>query len=113
MRNDQPTNQDPKPDDSKLDPDERNLSPCDVAVERLPWCVLRWNDGFDDPYDPDIIGPFATSEEANTWVETDPGSNEALCQVRCMITPEFETLCRLECEEYEAWKQGQTTEEAH
>jgi hypothetical protein len=63
------------------------------ATDRLPWCLLVPvpEYGFTDP---DIIGPFATYEDAHNWSLSYPGAI-----VRTMVTPEFHVLCRRQ--EYE------------
>ena len=90
MSNDGPaTNVDMMTDDSDLDPVE-------VALERSPWCLLVPT-GYPD--DPDIIGPFTSSEEAEIWARIYPGA-----EVRKMVSPDLAVLLRHEDEEIEAWK---------
>ena len=90
MSNDRPaTNVDMMTDDSDLDPVE-------VALERSPWCLLVPT-GYPD--DPDIIGPFISSEEAEIWSRTYAGA-----VVRKMASPELEVLLRRQDEEIEAWR---------
>jgi hypothetical protein len=44
----------------------KDFDPVEDALERAPWCLLVPipDFGFTDP---DIIGPFATYEEARNW----------------------------------------------
>lgn len=76
--------------------DDRDFDPVEEALERSPWCLLVPTD---DPYDPDIIGPFTSYEEAKIWSQTYRGA-----VVRKMASPESEVLLRLQCEEIEAWR---------
>jgi hypothetical protein len=70
-----------------------DFNPVEDALERAPWCLLVPipDFGFTDP---DIIGPFATYEEAHNWSLSYPGAI-----IRKMITPQFDVLCRRQ--EYE------------
>ena len=58
-----------------------DFDPVEDALERAPWCLLVTiaDFGFTDP---DIIGPFATYEEAHNWSLSYPGAI-----IRTMITP--------------------------
>lgn len=76
--------------------DDPDLDPIEVALERSPWCLLVPTGS---PDDPDVIGPFTSSEEAEIWSRTYTGA-----VIRKMATPELEVLIRRECEEIEAWK---------
>jgi hypothetical protein len=49
--------------------------------------------------DPDIVGPFATFEEARNWSLSYPNAI-----VRKMISPEFDVLCRQREEEDKAFQ---------
>ena len=76
--------------------DDPDFNPVEDALERSPWCLLVQTE---DPDEPDIIGPFASSEDAIIWSRTYPGAI-----VRNMASPELEALLRREWEEDEAWK---------
>jgi hypothetical protein len=54
-------------------------------MERAPWCLLVQTD---DPDDPDIVGPFATYEEAKSWAENYYALGGV--DIRAMCTPEAE-----------------------
>ena len=76
--------------------DDPDFDPVEDALDRSPWCLLVPT-GYPD--DPNIIGPFASFEEAKIWSRTHPGA-----VVRKMASPEFESLVRRESEEIEARK---------
>ena len=73
-----------------------DFDPIEDALERSPWCLL-----VPTKYrgDPDIIGPFASGEEALIWSRSYPGAI-----VRKMASPELKILERRELEEIEAAK---------
>jgi len=75
---------------------EPDFDPVEEALDRSPWCLLVPTEC---PGDPDIIGPFTSSEEAIIWSRAYVGA-----VVRKMASPEFEVLLRRECEEIEALK---------
>jgi hypothetical protein len=72
------------------------FDPVEDALERSPWCVLVAT-GYPD--DPDIIGPFASYEEAQIWSLAYPRS-----AIRKMASAEFVALQRRELDEIEASK---------
>jgi hypothetical protein len=76
--------------------DDSDFDPIDDALERSPWCLLVPTAC---PDDPNIIGPFASFEEAEIWSRTYPGAI-----IRKMVSAELEVLYRREQEENEAWK---------
>ena len=73
-----------------------DFDPVEDALERSPWCLLVPTDY---PDDPDIIGPFASYEEAQIWSRAYPRSD-----IRKMASAEFVALERRELEEIEASK---------
>ena len=77
--------------------DDPDFDPVEDALERSPWCVLVPVDGA--PLDPNIIGPFASFQEAKRWLP-----NYAGAALRQMASPELEVLCHREWQEAEAWK---------
>ena len=74
-----------------------DFDPVEVALERSPWCLLVPTKY---PGDPDIIGPFASGEDALIWSRSYPGA-----VVRKMASPEYEVLKRRELKAIEASKQ--------
>jgi hypothetical protein len=90
-----------KYDDPKLGRSDQLLAACDalieflehdeieVGVELSPWCLLVPTE-YDD--DPDIVGPFATGDEAKRW-QKEHGGRYLKAQIRKMVTPEIETMC--------------------
>src|SRR5262249_35315758 len=62
--------------------------PMDDEMERAPWC-LQVPTG--DPTDPDLIGPFSSSREADAFAEAHPDRCKR-ARLRCMATPRLEQL---------------------
>jgi hypothetical protein len=99
-----------KYDDPKLERSDQLLAACDalieffehdeieVGVELSPWCLLVPTEDDDDP---DIVGPFATGDEAERW-QKEHGGRYLKAEIRKMVTPEIETMC---CREVEARRQ--------
>lgn len=68
-----------------------NFNPVKDALKRCPWCLLVPTNC---PDDTNIIGPFASFEEAEIWSRSYPHS-----LARLLVSPEFEVLLRSESEE--------------
>lgn len=81
----------------RIDP---NYDPVEDALKRCPWCLLVPTDC---PDDPNIIGPFDSFEEAETWSRSYPYSF-----ARLLVSPEVEILIRRESEEIEALERPRT-----
>jgi hypothetical protein len=103
----------PKYDDPELERSDQMLAACDALIEFLEhdeievgldlaqWCLLVPTGC---PEDPDIVGPFATGEEAAKWRAEHsvrhPRYRKA--DIRVMVPPEIETMG---CREDEARRQ--------
>jgi hypothetical protein len=79
--------------------DKATFADAQALLDAAPWCLLVPSTlGDETPwYDPDIVGPFATSDEAEKWALSYPGAI-----IRKMGSPEFEIACRREAEENRA-----------
>ena len=60
--------------------DEIPVAESEIESERLPWCLVVPLPGYPD--DLDIVGPFASYEEAKDWLENYyNGRGEARCMI--------------------------------
>jgi hypothetical protein len=75
-----------------------NADPLEDALERAPWCLIVPipEFGFTDP---EVIGPFASYEDARNWSLSYP---DAI--LRIMQTPEYVVLSRRQEEDDKAWE---------